>query len=380
MDNNVDFKILLEDNHLFSKLGILKINNKKLETPSLWLGHPIDLTPKPWESIKLKNLMLNAYYILKKPSAYEKICKMGVHDYLNFNGLVMMDSGGFLFQKKDEMQLDPLKVLDLYEKSKPDIGVILDHPFNPNSTNHENKKRWELTLKNTEIMVESNSKIPLMPVIHGYSLKELQKACSDIKKIDDNPKLIGLGSLVPLILNTTAASNRFSNCTQFILEAIKLIRNEFPNSMIHAFGIGSARTMHLMYSIGTDSLDSTGWRIKAAYGTIQLPGIGDRHPKTRNNGRRFINNGEKEILAKCQCPICKNKNLTQRLDILDESFPSRAIHNAWVFKKEEKDHKIAIKEDKTKPFLEKRLKKGIYSKSFEYLIDSKEIKPLSGWS
>ena len=377
--NNLDFKVLYEDKHLFSRLGKLKINNKKLDTPSLFLGHLMDHKPKLWETSKLDNLMVNAYFILKKASTYNKIVEMGIHKYLDYDGLVMMDSGGYLFQKKEEMDLDPLKVLDLYENSRPDIGVVLDHPFDPNSSNLINKKRWDITLKNTAIMIESNSKVPLMPVIHGYSLKELEKACSDIKKIDDDPKLIGLGSLVPLIFSTTAGSKRFPDCMQFVMESVKLIRREFPDVMIHAFGIGSTLTMHLMYSVGTDSLDSTGWRIKAAYGMIQLPGVSDRHVKTRNNGRRHLDIAEKRILAKCECPICSGKNIEERMDILDENFIPRAVHNAWVFKKEEEYFKDALKERNTRKFLDKRLNKSYYSKSFNYLIDSKEVKTLSGW-
>ena len=84
--------------------------------------------------------MVNAYFILKKAKTYEKIVDMGIHKYLDYDGLVMMDSGGYLFQKKEEMDLDPIKVLDLYENSKPDIGVVLDHPFDPNSSNQANQK------------------------------------------------------------------------------------------------------------------------------------------------------------------------------------------------------------------------------------------------
>ena len=228
-------------------------------------------------------------------------------------------------------------------------------------------------------MIESNSKVPLMPVLHGYSLKELEKACSDIKKIDDDPKLIGIGSLVPLIFSTTAGSKRFPDCMQFVMQSIKLIRSEFPDAMIHAFGIGSTLTMHLMYSVGTDSLDSTGWRIKAAYGMIQLPGVSDRHVKTRNNGRRFLDAAEQRILAKCECPTCKGNSIEERMNILDENFIPRAVHNAWVFKKEEEYFKNALKDRNTRKFLDKRLNKSFYSKSFNYLIDSKEVKTLSGW-
>jgi tRNA-guanine family transglycosylase len=375
----VEFQFLSDEKNVFSNFGEIKVNNKRIVTPCLWLGHIIDLSPRPWETIEMDNLMLNAYYIIDKPSTYKKVCEQGIHDYLDYHGLILMDSGGFIFQKKDLVNLDPLKLVELYEKSKPDIGVVLDHPFDPNNSNKANQKRWDKTLENTEIMVNASSKIPLMPVLHGYSLKDLEKACNQIKSIDDDPKMIGLGSLVPLIYTTTAASKRFSNCMEFVFEAIKLIRHEFPDSMLHAFGVGSAFTMHLMYAMGTDSLDSTGWRTKAAYGMIQLPGVGDRYPKTRNNGRTVLNDAEKEILDECQCPTCESKNIEDKVNLLNDKFPARALHNAWTFKKEEQYFKNALENGEIRKFLDLRLKGSYYSKRLDYIINSKETKPLSGW-
>lgn len=379
ISENLEFQVICKDKQLFSQLGSLNANNKKLETPSLWLGHVIGSKPRIWENMSVKNVMVNAYNILKKPSACESIKKIGIHNHLNFDGLIMMDSGGFLFQKKEEIDIDSEVILELYEDSKPDIGVVLDHPFDPINNDASNRKRWVKTLENTEKMINSSSKIPIMPVLHGYSIQELKNACIDIKKIDDDPKMIGLGSLVPLVFSTPAASKRFPDCMSFILESINLIRSEFPDAMIHAFGIGSTFTMHLMYAIGADSLDTTGWRIKAAYGIIQLPGVSDRHPKTRNNGRSFLKNGELDILKKCECPTCSGETLEQRLNKLDQDFYSRALHNAWVFKEEEYKFKNSLKKGETRKFVEKRLKNSYYSKSFDYLINTKETSPLSRW-
>ncbi len=378
-DVEIQFDIDYTDEKVQSRIGRLNIYNKTIETPSLWLGHIMGCSPRPWEIFTINNLMVNAADILKRPIVYERICKKGIHKYLHFEGSILMDSGGFMFQKKNKIDIDPLEIIELYEKANPDIGVILDHPFEPKNSNITNGKRWARTLKNTEIMISSNCKVPLMPVIHGYSLNEIKKACLDIKKIDDNPKMVGIGSLVPLIYTTTAGSKRFSNCMGFVFEAIKLIRHEFPNAMLHAFGIGSTFTMHLMYAMGADSLDSTGWRTKAAYGMIQLPGVGDRYPKTRNNRRAFLNNGEKEILKKCQCPSCESKDIEDRINLLNDSFPARALHNAWTFKKEEQKFKNALKNDEIKKFLDLRRSNNYYSKKLDYIINSKETKPLIGW-
>ena len=363
---------------MFARGGKLTIGNKTIETPVLWLGHVINANPEPWTKFHMENLIVNAHDILKRPNACEKICKKGIHKYLNFDGLIMMDSGGFLFQKKEELNIDPSTILELYEKAKPDIGVVLDHPLDPMQSDNINKKRWESTLKNTEYMIDNNGKIALMPVLHGYNFKDLRNACEEIKKINDDPQLVGLGSLVPLIFNTKGAS-RFDNRLKFVIDAIKLIRQEFPNALLHTFGVGSAKTMHLMYSLGVDSLDSTGWRIKAAYGTIQLPGVGDRHPVSRNNGRPCLSYKEKKILELCECPSCQNRTIDERIKLLNEDFKSRALHNAWVFTKEQNYFRKSLEEGTTKSFTKKRLNKGIFSKPFQYILEQKENKSLEGW-
>lgn len=91
-------------------------------------------------------------------------------------------------------------------------------------------------------------------------------------------------------------------------------------------------TMHLMFHVGADSVDSSGWRTKAAFGAIQLPGVGDRYITTNEKHKpyRDLSRSEKEILDNCVCPVCRKHNLSD----LRKSFQLRALHNAWVFQKE----------------------------------------------
>jgi tRNA-guanine family transglycosylase len=370
---NVKFQIEHIDEKLFGRGGTLHINGKKVETPVLWLGHVMGGSPHPWKEFKMDSLIVNAYDILRNKKALEAICEKGIHNYLDFKGSVLMDSGGFLFQKKNEIDVDPSLISDLYERSSPDLGVILDHPFNPAESDSNNRYRWENTLKNTKIMLSRNGKTALMPVLHGYDLGELKKACEDIKKIS-NPQIIGIGSLVPLLFRTPG-TKRFKNPINYVIDAIRLVRTEFPNSFLHAFGVGSTKTMHLMYALGVDSIDSSGWRIKAAYGIIQLPGVSDRHVKSRNNGRRFLNKEEIKVLEKCQCPVCRNLTIEERVECLDEEFKARALHNSWVFVNEQNNFKKMVKEHNSEQLVSNRLDNGKFSKAYSYMLEKKiEVK------
>jgi len=362
------FEIEYEDEYTSARKGILRVNNKTVDTPVLWLSHTIKDNLKPWGNFPIKTLLVNAYEIASRSSAYQSIQKNGIHRFLAYDGLVMMDSGGFLFQKKNEIDVSPDTILNLYHLAKPDIGVILDHPLNPLQSHHINYRRWKKTIDNTIFMYQNNGTCVLMPVLHGYTLRKLRNACKEVKKIDANPKIIGLGSLVPIVFRTKGMRN-FANSMHFVVDAIKLVREEFPDAFLHVFGIGSTTSMHLMFSLGVDSLDSTGWRLKAAYGRIQLPGIGDRYVQEHHNGRKVISKEEEKKLSQCKCPVCRGHTLKERINILDKSFKKRALHNAWVFMEEEKMFKQSLKAGNAESFVENRLKNSPFLKGFKYSRD-----------
>lgn len=59
--------------------------------------------------------------------------------------------------------------------------------------------------------------------------------------------------------------------------------------------------------MGVDSTDSAGYRRKAAYGKILLPGTGERYVGRGDAkfGISKLSQNEVILLCKCQCPICR---------------------------------------------------------------------------
>jgi len=358
------FRVIKEDKTTNARLGALNLNGKKIKTPVLWLGCMIKKKPRPWEHFDVNTIMVNAYEIVEK-----KIMINSIHEFLNTDGLVMMDSGGFQLMKKN-IHITPAKVLEIYKQAEPDIGVVLDFPFDPSDLDSR-IKRWKKTLKNTRFMLNNSHDIVLMPVVHGYTLREIKRACDELKDITD-PKVVGVGSLVPIVryMKTSSISElNGMNTIKFMIDAISIIRKEFPDAFLHVFGVGSVATMHLMFSLGVDSVDSMSWRMKAAYGAIQLPGVGDRFISPKN-GRKQLK--EDNLLEKCKCPICINKSLSERKNALDNSkhstFYNRAIHNAFIFKEEECAFHKALETKNVTKFLHERLKKTRYKKLMKEAI------------
>lgn len=344
----VVFTVTQADRNTAARAGVLKVNGYAIKTPILWLGHSFKSSERIWKDadVELPGILANACHVLTKPTIAQAIYKKGLRSFLDYDGPIMMDSGGFLFQKASIMKIRPRDIAGIYHESQIDIGVTLDHPLNPSLSSSDNKKRWLRTLRNTEAMMSAVSSCAFMPVVHGYSISDLKIACRQVKEIAGDSGLIGIGSLVPLLktsflgngIKYQRGNGNTGNHITFISDALTLVREEFPNSFLHVFGVGGVTTALSIFAMGADSVDSVAWRLKAAYGAIQLPGISDRFLSPRPNSpkpRRVINTKETHVLKCCKCPICfRYSRVGWRKRRLDNSFKSRSIHNAWVFTQE----------------------------------------------
>lgn len=371
------FNLEKEDTKTDARCGVLHVNGKKLKTPILFHGTILNGSPKPWiyfsekHGINLKGLLINAYEIIKSTRYQKTIFEEGIHNFLKFQKTVFMDSGGYLIQKNQALNIHVDDVIDVYQKTNPDIMVNLDHPHSPFLSKKENLSNWKKSMLNWDKMYDINPDI--MPVIHGYTKKHVKEACDEIESY--NTKSISIGSLVPFIraINGTgviaskSGFNTFSgySAKHFIIDLIKYVRDRFPDKFLHVFGIGSSSTMHLMFSLGVDSVDSMGWRLKAAYGAIQMPFTADRFLSSLN-GRRgkrpILNEEEKKRFNKCKCGIHSEYSY----DTIDVSFEPKAIHNAYVYLKENIKSIDEIENENYYDFVENRLSKSVYKNLFLY--------------
>jgi len=322
-----------------------------IKKPFLWFAQVINGKPEPWKQFPLEGLMVNAYEILKKPKANKDVREQGIHEYMEFDGPIMMDSGGFQFMKKSELLVDPNEILNLYKESKPNFGIVLDHPLGINLNRIERMDRFSKTLQNTRIMTNNHNTngVELVPAIHGHKLSEIEWFIEELNKISSF-NYLGIGSLVPSVFSTKGVGG-ITN----VIEIVNFVRKKLLNKRIHVFGIGSILTMHLMFYAGADSVDSSGWRTKAAYGAIQIPEKGDRYitKRTRNKKYLDVSKEDKQILESCGCPICR----TNGLEELRTSFTSRATHNAWVYQEEVKKARELIRLGKYEEYVKSVLSK-----------------------
>jgi tRNA-guanine family transglycosylase len=324
----------------------------KLETPFLWFTQPIKGSPKPWLFFKVDGLMLNAYEVLHNNSIAERMRSEGAHRYMKFDGLVVMDSGGYLFMRRQEVNITPEAILTLYEETKPNFGVILDHPLIPNLPQEVAEKRLIVTLENTKRMVEARKTVnpELVPVIHGYDAETVRHYVERLQEIGVF-NVYGIGSLVPSVFNVKGVGGIHN-----VVRIVSFVRDLLPDKIIHVFGVGSTLTMHLMFYAGADSIDTSSWRTKAAFGAIQLSGVGDRYITSRERNKQYprLSREECRILDGCECPACKEEGL----EGLRRSFKLRALHNAWVYQKEIEKTRKLLKSGEYEEYVKRIIGKG----------------------
>lgn len=325
----------------------------------LWLSQIVGARgTDPWRYFKVDGILMNAYNFMQHPLAFEQAQEKKIHNYLGYKGSIMMDSGGFLFMMKKNMDVNPEEIISFYEQTKPNYGVVLDHPLIPTLSKKESQKRKLKTLSNTKIMKKyKNTKNPvLVPVIHGYQPNEIKWYLNKLDKIGKF-SMYGIGSLVPSLFNVRGVGGILN-----VVKVITEIRKQIPRAKLHVFGTGGALTMHLMFFSGANSLDSSAWRTKAAFGAIQMSGMGDRWitKAIRKKPYPKLSKEERNKLENCRCPMCRRYGFRG----LQTDFSARAIHNAWIHQQELNKTRKLMKENRYEEYVEKIMKKTNFASLF----------------
>ena len=144
---------------------------------------------------------------------------------------------------------------------------------------------------------------------------------------------------------------------------------------IHAFGIGGTATLHLAAILRLDSVDSLGWRNRAARGIIQLPGRGDRLLIQLGNWRgRSLDKKEQALLDECKCPGCQEAGI-EGLSISETiGFARRATHNLYVLLAELNEIDNRLKNGSYHAWYSTHVFNGTFLRLIDYALKKMSVK------
>jgi queuine/archaeosine tRNA-ribosyltransferase len=383
------------------------IGSKGLEVPNIFASYRVRDYPRaglrchPWEMTDTQALLLNAFDLLanrrtKMFTAEVRKCKGKLHEYVEFDGPLMLDSGAFNFLQHQEISIIPAEVLDIGLELRADVSVVLDHPFPPNATPQEISARWANTQENTRAMVRALAQYDgdkpdgfrLMPVLHGHDAETLKCALDDVTSIlSHEPEIVGIGSLAPLAKNGN---------TRKAIDAILEVRRLLPGAHIHCFSMGSALLMLFAFYCGADTVDSQTWIMSAAFKQVQLPGFhltrlspreAKRDPVKYERTRQAFAQHLLRLIQKegfavqdwdtgAPWPINDEDEALAYLDHLEDRdginhIHRRACHNLYAFNFEAGRVRKAMTAGTLETFIEGRMKSTVYRRRFEYAVRKK---------
>jgi tRNA-guanine family transglycosylase len=149
-----------------------------------------------------------------------------------------------------------------------------------------------------------------------------------------------------------------------VLVGLLHVRRAFKEKSIHVFGVGGTATLHLTALLGFDSVDSSGWRNRAARGIVQMTGSGERLVADLGKWRgREPSTKEWERLGRCKCPACSEYGADGLKANKLHGFCCRATHNLWVLLEENR-------------WLTKHISAETYARNYERRVDNSTYKPI----
>ena len=324
---------------LAARIGVLQTAHGILETPSfIPVVHPIKQTisTRFMKNLGFDAVITNAYIALQHFS--NKAKTTGIHDTINYDGIIMTDSGGYQVLEYGSIDIESADIAQFQIDVGSDICVPLDKPTGFRLPHQKAKKHVETTLKNAketlkivsenkkEINNSNNAKgkncitnaIWAGPVQGAEHLDLVKYSANALDKMGF--ELMAIGSPVELM-----ESYNFSQLSQMIAT----VKREIPTKPVHLFGAGHPLTIPLAVALGCDTFDSASYMLYA-----------------RNN-RYMYGTGTTRLedlsYFQCTCPICSNYKVKELLDMnTDKRIIEIAKHNLYILKAEVNAVKQAI--------------------------------------
>jgi queuine tRNA-ribosyltransferase len=303
--------------------NIKELTKQKMFLPDATRGAVRFLTTKQLKDTNTKGLVTNTLHLLINYGA-DHIAKLGgIKNLMNWDGLVLTDSGGFqvfslihsgkwkgeihndgaIFRSpKDgsKYALTPESSIDIQMKIDSDVLVCLDDCRKTDLTREEAEESVERTIKWAERCrdhfdnkyggTEETGKL-LTCVVQGANFLDLRKECAKaLVNIDFDGYNFG-----GFVVNEEG---------QLVLDEMRtVIKNTPENKIKYAMGVGKPEDIRRASEIGYNWFDTVLVTRNARHGTLYSSDMPDEILRITNSAYA---DDLKPIDSECDCEVCKN--------------------------------------------------------------------------
>ena len=327
----------IKEKDLLGRIGKLKTKSGTVETPLLFPVINPSVQPVPTRRLKeffgFEAVITNSYILRKRFN--EKVTEQGLHKFLDYDGVVMTDSGAYQILVYGGVEVNQAQIVDYQERIGSDIATILDIPTGWHVPKEAAKETVAETLKRAKAFFKLKKRPDTLwvgPVQGGRHLDLVAKSAKAMGKLPF--PIHALGSPTEVM-----ESYRYDVLADMILTAKTNLPLERP---LHLFGAGHPHMLALAVALGCDLFDSAAYALYARDGRYM----------TENGTWRI---GELDYFP-CQCPKCASatpKDVLQMTKAEREVF--LAEHNLHVCVAELKRIKQSIRDGRLWEHVEMRM-------------------------
>lgn len=262
----------IRDRDLLARIGRLETKSGVIETPC-WLPviNPTIQTVPPKvmrERFNCNAIMTNAYILKRR--FHDETIKSGVHGFLDFDGVVVTDSGAYQNLVYGGVEISPEEIVRYQEEINTDVATILDVPTGWKVSEEYAQHTIDETLRRAEQLTRIKTRNDIIWVGPVQGGKYLNLVSESARKMGELPfQIHALGSPTPVM-----EQYLFSTLVDMILTT-KM--NLPPQRPLHLFGAGHPFMFSLAVALGCDLFDSAAYSIYARedrymteYGTVKL--------------------------------------------------------------------------------------------------------------
>ncbi|MHC1626223.1 MAG: tRNA guanosine(15) transglycosylase TgtA [Methanoculleaceae archaeon] len=255
--------IQLEVTHkdVMGRNGRLHVSGRRIQTPALLPvvnPHLQLLTPREMWEMGCEAIITNAYIFMRSQEFSWIARERGIHEVLDFPGLIMTDSGSFQLAVYGEVEVNNLETLTFQQEIGSDIMVPLDIPTPPDAPRERAESDLALTMERLrEARDIAGEDAEIAGPVQGGRYPDLRQSAAEAVQ-DLGFSFCPVGAVVPLM-----ERYRYRELVDVVLAAR---RGLSPSSCLHLFGAGHPMIFALAVAMGCDLFDSAAYALYAREG------------------------------------------------------------------------------------------------------------------